>query len=144
MPCSRCVQDARKLDENEQALGQRLAQLNQDAARARAALRDDTAQQRQQGAQNFTQQGQQLEKLLDNMKQTVEQADASEPLLSRQLYDTIRNTGMSQTDKAAGYQQATGGSGPSAAGHADRGGCGQGNQTIARRRRDRGAGRIGR
>jgi hypothetical protein len=80
-------EDARKLDENEQDLSQRLEQLGRAQQRS---LRDTG--ERQQVAEGFKQQKQDLQELLEQMRRTIEEAETSEPLLSKQLYDTVRET----------------------------------------------------
>ena len=41
-----------------------------------------------------------LQKLVNEMRETVEEAETSEPLLSKQLYDTIRQTHQQRPDEA--------------------------------------------
>ncbi len=79
--------DARKLDENEQDLSKRMEQLGKEQQRS---LRDTG--DRQQINEGLEQQKHDLNKLVDQMRQTVEQAETSEPLLSKQLYETVRET----------------------------------------------------
>ena len=99
-------QDARSLEQNQQQIDQRLANLNQPQPdqQGQAGLRDNrqqqVAQQRQEIAQDLQQQRDKLQQLLDNMRQTTEQAETPEPVLSRQLYDTYRQAQQQQPDKA--------------------------------------------
>ena len=62
-------QDAQKLDENQQQLSGRLAQLDQQAQLPAAGLRPNSGQERQQVAQGLQNQKQDLNKLMDNMRQ---------------------------------------------------------------------------
>ncbi|QOV88291.1 DUF4175 family protein [Humisphaera borealis] len=55
---------------------------------------------RERIAQDLEQQRQKLESLLENMRQTIEKAEATEPLLSKQLYDTVRNVRQERADEA--------------------------------------------
>jgi hypothetical protein len=87
--------DARQLDENQQDLSKRLSELGQSEQRT---LRDSG--ERTQVAEGLARQKQELEKLLESMRQTVETAENSEPLLSKQLYDQVRETRQQNTDKA--------------------------------------------
>ncbi|OHB65611.1 MAG: hypothetical protein A2Y77_11020 [Planctomycetes bacterium RBG_13_62_9] len=56
-------------------------------------------------ADRIDQQKESMQKLLEEMKNVSEQSEASEPLLSRKLYDTLRETSTENVDKAL---QATG------------------------------------
>jgi uncharacterized membrane protein YqjE len=87
--------DARKLDQNQQDLSKRLSELGQSDQRT---LRDSG--ERGQVAQDLARQKQELDKLLESMRQTVETAENTEPLLSKQLYDQVRETRQQNTDKA--------------------------------------------
>jgi len=51
-------------------------------------------------ADQTNQQKQSVEGLLEQMKDVSEQAEASEPLLSRKLYDTLRKTNSDNVDRA--------------------------------------------
>lgn len=88
-------QNARELDKDQQAVSQRLTELDQAE---RPALRD--SDDRQQVAQDLQQQKEKLEGLLENMRQTIEEAESAEPLLSKQLYETVRETRQQQVDEA--------------------------------------------
>jgi hypothetical protein len=87
--------EAQKLDENQQKLSERLANLNQSNQRS---LRDTG--DRQQIVENLGQQKQDLQKLLENMRRTIEEAETAEPLLSKQLYDTVRQARRQQPEQA--------------------------------------------
>ena len=96
-------EEARGLDERQQEVSQRLSELDEmgqpkQPQQEQRTLRDTGS--RQQIAQDLQQQQQRLEQLLNNMKQTVEEAETAEPLLSRQLYDAIREARQQKTDQA--------------------------------------------
>jgi DNA polymerase III delta prime subunit len=94
--------DAQKLEKKEQELSQKMADA--DGAGGRGAQKPpalrEKGQDRQQIAQELGQQKEKLEKLLENMRQTVEEAETPQPLLSKQLYEAIRKTRQEETDKA--------------------------------------------
>lgn len=88
-------EDARQLADREQQLGEQLTQLNDDSRRT---LRQ--SQERNQLQTEFRQQRQQTNDLVERAKQVVEQAETSEPLLAKQLYDTLRSTRETKLDQA--------------------------------------------
>jgi hypothetical protein len=88
-------EDARELDKNEQELSQKLAESN---APKNKSLREPSGREELQSG--FEKQQADLEKLLEEMKQTVQEAETSEPLLSKQLYDTIRQAHQQRTGAA--------------------------------------------
>ncbi len=88
-------QDARQLDENQQKISEQLKQLDSTEQRS---LREST--DRQQVTRELAEQKQELEKLLDSMRKTVDESETTEPLLSKQLYETLRQTGQAKTDQA--------------------------------------------
>jgi hypothetical protein len=85
--------EARQLDDRQQQLTQ---QMRAGAEPDRKSLRD--TDDRRELAQQLGQQQQQSKELLDQMRRVTEQAETSEPLLSRQLYDTIRRADQSKLD----------------------------------------------
>ena len=85
-------QQARTLDENQKTIGQQLAELNRPQE---ASLRDPS--QREQIRQGFEQQQQQLNDLLEQIQDTVQEAEEPEPLLAQNLYDSFRNTTQERT-----------------------------------------------
>jgi hypothetical protein len=88
--------DARQLDRKQQELSHQLQDL--DAPQQRPQLRDGG--QREQITQDLGQQREQLNRLVEQMRQTIDEAESSEPLLSRQLYDAVRDTTQQKTDEA--------------------------------------------
>ena len=77
--------DARELSKNQQDLVQQLDHLMQQESRS---LRGSS--ERETTEQTLQQQNERLGSLLDEMKDTVEEAEESEPLLSKRLYDSFR------------------------------------------------------
>ncbi|MGB7160924.1 MAG: hypothetical protein WBD40_22875 [Tepidisphaeraceae bacterium] len=92
---NRMREDARELDRKQQELAKELKDL--DAAEQRK-LRDSG--ERHQIAQGLGQQREKLGGLLEDMKRTTEEAETSEPLLSRQLHDAAREANRSKADQA--------------------------------------------
>lgn len=86
-------QQAAELDATQKNLAE---QLRDDSKKN--TLRDDG--QRQQLAEELKEQKKRLESLLEHMKEVVEEAESSEPLLSKQLYDSYRRTHQQKIDQA--------------------------------------------
>jgi hypothetical protein len=76
---------ARKLDEDQSRLSEQIDALNRESQRS---LRGGG--ERQQAGQKLTQQAKQLDQLLEQMRTTVQEAEETEPLLAKNLYDTVR------------------------------------------------------
>jgi len=87
--------DARELAQNQEELAQKLEP--QPAKQERPTL--DGSSEREQLADKFTKQQGDLNKLTEKMKDVSEQAEAAEPLLAKELYDTLRKTTQAGTDK---------------------------------------------
>ena len=51
-------------------------------------------------SEKFSEQRQRHDKLVDELPKTVEEAETTEPLLAKQLYDTIRQTSQGRTGEA--------------------------------------------
>ncbi len=89
--------DARELDRREKELGERLKQAaNPDPANK--SLRDDGQRPRIQ--QDLADQRKRLADLTERMRQTIQEAEQTEPLLSERLYDAARNAQNKNVDKA--------------------------------------------
>ena len=88
-------EEARQLADREKQLAEQLTQLGDESRRT---LRQ--SQERAQLQAEFQQQRQQTNEIVDKAKQVVEQAETSEPLLAKQLYDTLRSTRDSKLDQA--------------------------------------------
>ena len=76
---------ARRLDENQKKLSEQLETANDHP---QTSLRDTG--ERKKVTQGLEQQQKSLDKLLDQMKNTVQDAEETEPLLAKNLYDTVR------------------------------------------------------
>ena len=76
---------ARQLDEKQ---GQLADQLEAKDRQAQRSLRD--SDQRQQVKQGLEGQQKQLDSLMDRMRDTVGQAEETEPLLAKQLFDAVK------------------------------------------------------
>ena len=88
-------EEARQLADNEKQLAERLAALQDDSNRSLRQSKD-----RQNLEAEFKEQRQQVNKLVDEAKEVVEQSETAEPLLSKQLYDTVRSLREMKTAQA--------------------------------------------
>lgn len=91
---------ARELDKRQQEITERQQQqpgTSKSKSEAKS-LRDDG--QREQTIQQLAEQRQRLSTLLDRMKQTVQDAEETEPLLSEKLYDSARTAQDQNIDRA--------------------------------------------
>jgi hypothetical protein len=89
---------ARELDRREQQLGEQLAQPTQQQNQKAKSLRSED--NREQIMQGLAEQRQRLSGLLDRMKQTIQEAEQTEPLLSEKLYEAAREAQNQNTDRA--------------------------------------------
>jgi hypothetical protein len=89
--------DARTLDEKENEIAERLAEPGQRDAPAKS-LRDEN--DREKIPAELTQQKERLADLLNRMRETIEEAEPTEPLLAEQLYDTARKSREQNLDRA--------------------------------------------
>ncbi|MEP6670620.1 MAG: hypothetical protein ABJF10_15795 [Chthoniobacter sp.] len=87
--------DARELAKNQEDLAEKLAP--QPAKPERPTL--DGSGEREQLADKFTKQQGDLSKLTEKMKDVSEKAEGAEPLLARELYDTLRKSTQAGTDQ---------------------------------------------
>jgi hypothetical protein len=85
---------ARELAQQEETIARNLESL---ASSARKSL-SETPEQRQLSEQVARQQTA-LTNLLGGMREVVDQSESTEPLLSRQLYDSLRRTDQAQTER---------------------------------------------
>jgi hypothetical protein len=76
---------ARRLDEDQKKISDQLDAWNDGAQHS---LRD--SEERKQVRQGVEQQGRRLDQIMDRMRNTTQQAEETEPLLARGLYDTVR------------------------------------------------------
>lgn len=91
---------ARELDEEQNRIADEMQR--QIEARQRSLAGDNMSREL---AERIERQRQAMDELVDQMKTTSEQAEVSEPLLSRKLYDTLRETDTENLNRAL---QATG------------------------------------
>ncbi len=77
--------EARKLDENQKKLSDAIENLGQ---KPQQSLRDTG--ERKEVKEGLEQQQKGLDKILEKMQQTVTEAEESEPLLAKGLFDTVR------------------------------------------------------
>ncbi len=88
---------ARQLDEKQQKLTEQL-EAQDKAAPAQRSLRG--SDDRKQTRNELEQQGKQLDQILDRMQETVTEAEETEPLLARELFDTIRKANEQMVPEA--------------------------------------------
>ncbi len=79
---------ARRLSQDQQKLTE---QLDADKQTEKHALRDSG--ERKQVREGLDKQEKRLDQLLDQMRRNVQDAEESEPLLAKELYDTVRKAG---------------------------------------------------
>lgn len=91
---TRMREEARQLDQDQKDLAQRLADASKVEQRSLRGSSD-----RKEVVEGLKEQKQDLEKLLEDMRNTVEESEQAEPLLSKQLYDTVRETRQEQPDQ---------------------------------------------
>jgi predicted nucleic acid-binding Zn-ribbon protein len=89
----------RRLADQQGELREQLEQLTQEESRT---LRGSTVREEMQDG--LDRQRQELSDLLEQMRETIQEAEEAEPLLSRRLYDTFRRA--MQDDPEEGLQQA--------------------------------------
>lgn len=87
--------EARELAQREEEIARQLEAM---AESQRKTLSDSA--QRNELAEQLARQKSYMTNLLDHMRRVTEQSEAAEPLLSKQLYDTIRRTNQSKVESA--------------------------------------------
>ena len=100
--------EARDVARQQEQLGRQLADTQKPAAaNSRKSLRKEEASP--QLAKDLAAQKERVEQLMENVRKTVEQAETSEPLLAKQLYDAARNArDQSPTEKLQKAAQLAG------------------------------------
>jgi hypothetical protein len=88
-------EQARDLAERQAELGRQLESLSGEQTRKRSLGEDDV---RDQIVRQLDQQRAGLTNVLENMRRVSEQAEQAEPLLARELYDTLRQNSQSDTE----------------------------------------------
>lgn len=91
-------QDARQLADRQRALGDELNSPAPSGQDGPPSLRDND--QRTRLASELLEQQERLQALVEQMRQLVEQSEQSEPLLSKHLYDAIRDSRADQPEEA--------------------------------------------
>jgi hypothetical protein len=86
---------ARQLDQRQKEIA---GEIEQQLGAEQKTLTDSGASR--ELADQMDQQRQGVEELIDEMKDVSEQAETSEPLLSRKLYDTLRKTSTGNVNRA--------------------------------------------
>ncbi|HSI15292.1 MAG TPA: hypothetical protein VK961_24805, partial [Chthoniobacter sp.] len=94
--------DARDLAQNQEELAEKLQP--QPAVKPERPTLDGSSE-REKLAEKFDKQQGDLNKLTEKMKETSEQAETAEPLLAKELYDTLRKTTQAGTDKTLEMSQ---------------------------------------
>jgi hypothetical protein len=88
--------EARQLDERQQQLSEQLDAMNE--AQEQPSLRDNG--EREQAREGLQEQGERLEQLLNRMRDTVTEAEQTEPLLAEELFDTVQNASERRIDES--------------------------------------------
>lgn len=90
---------AQELDRRQQELSRELSGQPREGEETKApSLQEDD--NREQVAEDLAEQRQRLSGLQDQMKQTIEDAEQTEPLLSEKLYETARDAQQQNVDRA--------------------------------------------
>jgi hypothetical protein len=90
-------QQAQELDESEQRLAEEIGQMVDPSAEEKSLRNPDGPAELED---QFRQQQQDLESLLERMRDTVHEAEESEPLLAEELYDSARRAMQQNLDRA--------------------------------------------
>ncbi len=95
--------EARELSRQQEQLGQKLDALGANTPQQRKSLSDTN--DNQQLIDQLAQQKERMNKLVDRAQQISEQAESTEPLLSRQLYDSVRKATQQDADSVKEARQ---------------------------------------
>lgn len=90
-------EDARQLDENEAKLAEQLREFENPKSQP-GNLRDPNRDEDLDD--DFQRQREDLDRLLENIRETVEEAEETEPLMTERLYDTFRKARQRRIDDA--------------------------------------------
>jgi hypothetical protein len=90
---------ARELDQREQDLTQRLTEAAQPQQKGQTKSLRDT-NDREKLVQDLSEQRQRLSGLQEQIRQTIEEAEPTEPLLAERLYDAARNAQDQNVERA--------------------------------------------
>jgi len=91
--------EARELSQRQQEIGEQLAKVDKGKEKRRS-LTDDAPDDKKEIAEQFDQQKEKLEGLLEEVKEVVEKSELSEPLLNRKLHQSFRQAHQDQTEKS--------------------------------------------
>ncbi|MFO0869354.1 MAG: hypothetical protein U0935_10520 [Pirellulales bacterium] len=89
---------ARQLDDTQRQLAEQMQELETPPMPATPSLRDDN--RKEAVADALEQQRQRLSTLQEQMRDTIERAETTEPILSQRLYDSARNLRDQSLDRA--------------------------------------------
>lgn len=95
--------DARELAQKEEEIGQKLDSLNDSLNDSKRKTLTDS-EERQELASQLDEQKKRMDEVIDHATQVTQQAEPVEPLLSKQLYDTLRKATQ---DEARNLQETT-------------------------------------
>ncbi|NQV31786.1 MAG: hypothetical protein HQ515_03785, partial [Phycisphaeraceae bacterium] len=90
-------EQARDLDQTQQAISEKIRE-QVESRQARRSLSDSNAVASL--SEQLIQQKDKASDLIDDVKEVTDASEASEPLLSRKLYETLRRTGTDNLDQA--------------------------------------------
>ena len=89
---------ARDLDQEQKKLSEKLNEVTQPNPSEKKSLREDNRSE--EVVKGLNEQKEKLSNLTERMKQTIEEAEQTEPLLTERLYDASRNAQDQKVDRA--------------------------------------------
>ena len=92
--------DVRELSEKETGLAEKLKESTDRKPQQQRSLRDAPTVPADSLAEDFQKQRDQLQNILERTKNLIEDAETSEPLLSKKLYDTVRKLRQQAPEEA--------------------------------------------
>ncbi|GAB1488373.1 hypothetical protein MASR2M8_08180 [Opitutaceae bacterium] len=95
--------EARNLAQDQKALAERMANLGEEAPRR--TLSEPESPERMQLAEELAQQRERLESLIEQATEVSSQAENTEPLLARELYDSLRKVAQDDVRNVKELQQ---------------------------------------
>ncbi|MCP3914720.1 MAG: hypothetical protein GY711_04070 [bacterium] len=90
--------EARRMEREQERIAQELRELNDQGSRPAPSLREREG--REELTQAFEEQEDRLEQLLDDVEETVQDAETTEPLLAEELFDTLNDARDARADEA--------------------------------------------
>jgi len=91
-------ESARELDQEQQKISEKLTEITKPDPSTKKSLRDDSRSD--EVVKGLNEQKEKLSNLTERMKQTIEEAEQTEPLLTERLYDASRNVQNQKVDRA--------------------------------------------